>query len=214
MIENVQAHCYDEAVGLYRNTPTVAEYSQHTTLWAILSGAVSGEEAGALLDRTFNAQVPVSVCSFSMGHYMFRALECGNRYDQYAKRQLQGWETMLDLHCTTWCENPDSPRSECHGWSSAPIYEFSAMVLGVCPTEDGYKSVRIQPRVHAYDLTWAKGTIPTPHGIITVAWEKADGKLTLEVTLPAHSALACEVVLPDGTTCTQTQTKANYTCKL
>jgi hypothetical protein len=214
MIDNVQTHCYDEAVGLYRNTPTVAEYSQHTTLWAILSGAVSGEEAGALLDRTFNAQVPVSVCSFSMGHYMFRALECGNRYDQYAKRQLQGWETMLDLHCTTWCENPDSPRSECHGWSSAPIYEFSAMVLGVCPTEDGYKSVRIQPRVHAYDLTWAKGTIPTPHGIITVAWEKTDGKLTLEVTLPAHSALACEVVLPDGTICTQTQTKASYSCGL
>ena len=213
MIDNVQTHCYDEAVGLYRNTPTVAEYSQHTTLWAILSGAVSGEEAGALLDRTFNAQVPVSVCSFSMGHYMFRALECGNRYDQYAKRQLQGWETMLDLHCTTWCENPDSPRSECHGWSSAPIYEFSAMVLGVCPTEDGYKSVRIQPRVHAYDLTWAKGTIPTPHGVITVAWEKNNGKLTLEVTLPVHSTLACEVVLPDGTTCTQTQTKASYTCK-
>jgi alpha-L-rhamnosidase len=88
------------------------------------------------------------------------------------------------------------------------------MVLGVCPTEDGYKSVRIQPRVHAYDLTWAKGTIPTPHGIITVAWEKADGKLTLEVSLPAYSALACEVVLPDGSTHTQTEPTARYNCKL
>lgn len=214
MIDNVQKHCYDESVGLYRNTPTTKEYSQHTTLWAILSGAVSGKVAEELLDRTFDASVPVAVCSFSMGHYMFRALELGNRYEVYAKRQLQGWETMLDLHCTTWCENPDSPRSECHGWSSAPIYEFSAMVLGVCPTQDGFKSVRVKPCVSAYDLTWAKGTVPTPHGVISVAWEKTDGKLLLDVTLPEHSNIACEVVLPDGTVVSQTNTEMRYTCSL
>ena len=149
-----------------------------------------------------------------MNHYMFRALELANRYDAYAKRQLQGWETMLDWHCTTWCENPDSPRSECHGWSSAPIYEFSAMVLGVCPTADGYRSVRVKPCVNAYDLTWAKGTVPTPHGVIAIAWEKADGSLLLSVTMPDHASLDCEVILPDGTVHTQTQKQASYTCKL
>ncbi len=214
MLENVQKQCYDTEVGLYRNTPSTAEYSQHTTLWAILSGAVRGEEAGKLIDRTFDGHVPVAVCSFSMSHYMFRALELGNRYDAYAKRQLRGWETMLDRHCTTWCENPDAPRSECHGWSSAPIYEFSAMVLGVCPTADGYRSVRIKPYVDAYDLTWAKGTVPTPHGTISVAWEKTDGELLLEVALPAYTSLDCEVVLPDGTVHNQTATVSRYMCKL
>ena len=161
ILDNVRKHCYDEEIGLYRNTPSTKEYSQHTTLWAILSGAVTGDEAGALMDRTFDGHVPVSVCSFSMNHYMFRALELSGRYNEYASKQLAGWETMLDLHCTTWCENPDSPRSECHGWSSAPTYEFSAMVLGVYPTENGYKSVRIKPFVDCFDLDWAKGTVPT-----------------------------------------------------
>ena len=145
---------------------------------------------------------------------MFRALELAGRYDAYAKRQLQGWQTMLDWHCTTWCENPDSPRSECHGWSSAPIYEFSAMVLGVCPTADGYRALRVKPYVNAYDLTWAKGTAPTPHGVIAVAWEKTDGMLMLEVTLPEHTSLDCKVILPDGTAHTQTETRARYTCKI
>ena len=214
MIENVKAHCYDAEVGLYKNTPNTKEYSQHTTLWAILSGAETGKAAGELIDRTFAGNVPVGVCSFSMSHYMFRALEMAGRYEQYAGRQLQGWETMLDWHCTTWCENPDSPRSECHGWSSAPIYEFSSMVLGVYPTKDGYKSVRIKPCVDAFALSWAKGTVPTPYGIISVAWEKQDGTLTLDVTLPENCTAPCEVMLPEGTVCAQTTSEARYTCKL
>ena len=214
MLENVQKHCYDAELGLYRNTPTVKEYSQHTTLWAILSGAVSGEDAGALMDRTFDGRVPVAVCSFSMNYYMFRALELAGRYKEYAPKQLQGWETMLDWHCTTWCENPDSPRSECHGWSSAPTYEFSAMVLGVYPTSDGYESVRIKPVVDCYDLTWAKGTVPTPRGIIAVSWEKKDDVLTLNVALPEGTRMDCEVVLPDGTVTNQTAANKTYTCNL
>ena len=214
VIDNVKRHCYDEQVGLYRNTPGTCEYSQHTTLWAILSGAVSGDEAGELMDRTFDGHVPVAVCSFSMSYYMFRALELSGRYDQYAARQLQGWETMLDWHCTTWCENPDSPRSECHGWSSAPIYEFSSMVLGVYPTSDGYGSVRVKPHVHSFDLCWAKGTVPTPHGTIAVSWEKKDGELTLSVTLPKDADMPCEVILPDGHTVDQTTAHAQYTCRI
>ena len=214
VLESVKLHCYDAEAGLYRNTPGTREFSQHTTLWAILSGAVSGDEAGELMDRTFDGHVPVEVCTFSMNHYMFRALEMSGRYDRYAKRQLQGWETMLDLHCTTWCENPDSPRSECHGWSSAPIYEFSAMVLGVYPTADGFGAVRIKPHVHSFDLTWAKGTVPTPHGVISVAWEKKDGMLTLDVELPASAGLPCEVVLPDGRILAQTEQKKQYSCKI
>ncbi len=208
----VKTHCYDEEVGLYRDIPSTPAFSQHTTLWAILSGAVTGEEAGALVDRTFDGHVPVHTCTFSMSHYMFRALELAGRYTRdYATRQLSGWQTMLDWHCTTWCENPDSPRSECHGWSSAPIYEFSAMILGVTPTADGYDAVAIKPFVDAYDLTWAQGTVPTPHGIISVAWRKADGTLTLDVTVP--DGVAATVTLPDGTT-HPAAGSATFTCTL
>ena len=214
VLSAVQQHCYDEEIGLYRNTPTAKEYSQHTTLWAILSGAVTGEDAGALMDRTFDGHVPVGVCSFSMNHYMFRALELAGRYKEYAPKQLAGWETMLDWHCTTWCENPDSPRSECHGWSSAPTYEFSAMVLGVYPTDNGYRSVRIRPVVDCFDLTWAKGTVPTPHGVISVAWEIKDGVFDLDVTLPEGADMNCVVELPNRKCYELHETHARYVVNL
>ncbi len=213
MIQNVQNACYDEAVGLYRDTPLLQNYSQHTTLWAILSGAVSGDEAGALVDRTFDGHVPVNVCTFSMNHYMFRALELANRYE-YAPRQLAGWHRMLDWHCTSWCENPDSPRSECHGWSSAPIYEFSEMVLGVYPTSDGYRSVRIKPYIHGLGLTHAEGTVPTPVGSISVAWRIENGTFTLHVMLPEDVDMPATIILPDGSSAELHAGTATYSCSI
>lgn len=172
-------YCYDEEKGLFRNTPSRAEYAEHTTLWAILSGAFTGEAAHELMTRTLEADV--ARCTFSMNYFMFRALEKSGCYD-YADKVLDGWRKMLDMHCTTWCENPDSPRSECHGWSSAPAYEFSACILGVKPAEPGYKSVTVKP--YTKTLDFAKGEVPTPFGKITVEWHKENGEVKLDVRLP------------------------------
>ena len=174
---------------------------------------MTGEEAGRLVDRTYDGHVPVAPCSFSMNYYLFRALEMANRYN-YAPQALAGWETMLDLHCTTWCENPNSSRSECHAWSSAPAYEFSAMVLGVFPEGDGYSKVRIKPYINDLNLTWAKGTVPTPAGVISVSWVKDDGKWTIDISLPEGADMDVTVELPDGQSVKMDGDKATYTCRI
>ena len=172
-------YCYDEEARLFRNTPSRRDFSEHTTLWAILSGAVKGDAAHELMERTLDADV--SRCTFSMNHYMLRALELSGCYD-CADKVLDGWRKMLDMHCTTWCENPDSPRSECHGWSSAPAYEISALILGVKPAALGYKEVKIEP--YTKTLDFAEGEVPTPYGKICVKWRKENGKVILETKIP------------------------------
>ena len=213
MIASVNKHCYDSEAGLYLNTPTGNTYSQHTTVWAVLSGAVTGDDAGRLVDATFHSDKKVAKCTFSMNHYLFRALELADRYC-YAPKLFEGWQRMLDLHCTTWCENPDEPRSECHAWSSAPTYELSAMVLGVYPTSDGYDTLRIRPYIHDLGLTYAKGTVPTRHGTVSVDWQIADGEFTLHVTLPKGALLDATVCLPDGTQTKMTKAEDSFKCKL
>jgi hypothetical protein len=212
MVEAVNAHCFDSEAGLYLNSPTGTTYSQHTTVWAVLSGAVMGEGAGRLIDTTFNSDKKVSRCSFSMNYYLFRALETADRYN-YAPTVFAGWERMLDLHCTTWCENPDTPRSECHAWSSAPTYELSAMALGIYPTSDGYKTVRIKPAVKDFDTDWARGSVNTPYGNLLVDWSVTDGVFTLEVDLPSDEMHA-EIILPDGKTFETVSKKAKFQCKI
>ncbi|UZJ65070.1 hypothetical protein OKW96_01940 [Sphingobacterium sp. KU25419] len=38
--------------------------------------------------------------------------------------QLEPWKDMLALGLSTFSENPDPTRSDCHAWSSSPNYDF------------------------------------------------------------------------------------------
>ncbi|KPV54222.1 hypothetical protein SE17_05105 [Kouleothrix aurantiaca] len=53
-----------------------------------------------------------------------------------------------------------------HGWSCTPTRDMIFYTLGVTPAEPGYARARIAPRLG--QLSWAKGRVPTPHGLITV----------------------------------------------
>ena len=53
-----------------------------------------------------------------------------------------------------------------HGWSCTPTKDMIFYTLGVTPAEPGYSVARIAPRLGR--LTWAKGKVPTPHGLIAV----------------------------------------------
>ena len=60
-----------------------------------------------------------------------------------------------------------------HGWSSAPAAWLAENVLGIVPTSPGYRTVDIHPALLGLD--WARGAIPTPHGLIQVSIDKQKG---------------------------------------
>ncbi|GAA4319992.1 alpha-L-rhamnosidase C-terminal domain-containing protein [Compostibacter hankyongensis] len=74
-------------------------------------------------------------------------------------------------------------HSLCHGWSSGPTSWLTEHVLGVKVVEPGCKAVRITPQLG--DLEWAKGTFPTPYGLIRISCRKLPGgKTDTKITAP------------------------------
>jgi alpha-L-rhamnosidase len=67
-----------------------------------------------------------------------------------------------------------------HGWSSGPTAWLAENVLGIREPHDGYKTVVIAPQLGGLD--WARGTVPTPHGIISISIDKEKG---VALDLPA-----------------------------
>ena len=111
----------------------------------------------------------------------------------HAEQVLAGirwhWGRMLDHGATTAWEmfegghRPGLPtRSWCHGWSAGPAWLLPAYILGVRPAAPGWKKALIDPVPG--DLEWAEGRVPTPHGVIEVAWEKTSAGLKLNAKLP------------------------------
>lgn len=53
-----------------------------------------------------------------------------------------------------------------HGWSSGPTAWLSENVLGITPSSPGYDTVDIHPNL--LGLNFARGSVPTPHGIVSI----------------------------------------------
>ena len=149
------------------------------------------------------------------GYYMLKAMAKAGNYQGAVDIIREYWGGMLDLGATTfwedfnldWIENssrideivPEGKNdihgdfgdycykgyrhSLCHGWASGPTSWLSEYVLGIKVLEPGCKVVKIEP--HLCDLDWAKGTFPTPYGIISVKHTKAnDGTVKTEISAP------------------------------
>lgn len=122
ILQLVERFCYVPEKGLYKEGPKTEEYTQHTQIYAVLTGLADGDKAKAMMEKVLTDQTLIQ-CSFMQKFYLFRALEKVGMYDR-TEKLWQAWQDFIDLHCTTFPETPFAPRSDCHAWSALPLYEF------------------------------------------------------------------------------------------
>ncbi|MDE3214180.1 MAG: alpha-L-rhamnosidase, partial [Bacteroidota bacterium] len=163
------------AVGTYRqcfsgkrmemaNTPAKTRYSQHASIWAVLADAIPPKDQGRVMNRVLK-DTALSQATFYFRFYLTRAMVKAGLGDQYPF-QLEPWIQMLDMGLTTFAEKPEPTRSDCHGWSASPEYDFLATICGITPLTPGFTSVQIAP--HMGYLSHVTASMPVPSGIIQV----------------------------------------------
>jgi hypothetical protein len=172
--------CWDESRQLFADTPERKTFSQHANVLAVLSGCVARDEARALVTR-INTEKGLIQCTQYFRFYLLRAMKAAGLGDEYVS-MLQPWHEMLAKRLTTFAERPDPTRSDCHGWSASPNYEFLATVCGIEPATPGFRTVRIEP--HLGYLKRVEGTVPHPAGDIRVALRRVGNGVEGEITLP------------------------------
>jgi hypothetical protein len=167
-------HCFDGR--FFTDSPVThlseSAYSQHCQVLAVLCGAsTEGVEQRRLLEATLVDSRATSKtesglaphfaqCSFVLQHYVFRALAQTGLYDKYYHQMWDPWRRMVSLNVTTWVEDEVDGRSDCHAWSSVPIYEYTSEVAGLKQRLPGWAAISFAPRVRlygTYDCTVAIG---------------------------------------------------------
>ena len=193
IIHAVKTHCISATrPGLFTDGPGVEEFSQHAQAWAVLCGAVHGDEARRIMGISISdpAFVP---CSFAMSFYLFRALSLAGLYDR-VDALFEPWRKMARDNVTTWMEDLVSQRSDAHAWGSVPIYEYAVEALGVLPIAPGFRALRIRPAIG--QRSEASGRVITPEGPVDVNWRINGGKFRLRASWP--EALRAVIELPSG----------------
>ena len=177
----VKKLCWDEERRLFADTPEKKIFSQHANILAVLAGAIEGEDARELIQRVAH-DASLIQCSTYFRFYLGRAMKQVGLGDDYLA-MLGPWRDMLAKGLTTFAEQPDPTRSDCHAWSASPVYELLATVCGIEPGSPGFTTVRIEPHLGA--LQHAEGKVMHPRGEISVALVREKAGLRATVTLPA-----------------------------
>jgi alpha-L-rhamnosidase len=172
--------CWDPARKLVADTPARKIFSQHANILAVLEDAIPAPEQRAVI-KTVLADSSLTQATYYFRFYLFRAMKKAGLGDEYVA-QLGPWRKMLALGLTTWAENPEPTRSDCHAWSAHPNFDLLATVAGIEPAAPGFREVAIQP--HLGPLKQLKATLPHPAGDIIVSYQRQAQGLAADVTLP------------------------------
>ncbi len=179
--KSVMNNCYDKISGLIAETPKKKIFSQHTSIWAVLTDTYEKDYQQIVMEKILNdsSLIPTTIY---FKFYLFRSLQkvgMGNKYLEL----LKPWKNMIEQGMTTFGETDINPRSECHAWSASPSFDFLHTVAGIQPAEYGFNSVVIEPNL-GY-LNSLEVQMPHPYGMIKMTIKKVnENSIVGNITLP------------------------------
>ncbi|MBE7058428.1 MAG: alpha-L-rhamnosidase [Ruminococcaceae bacterium] len=208
--------CEEAVKKLAKHIPDTHGNKQAAALLA-LAGI---EDAKKLSDEVLKVGGAKGFSTF-LGYYMLCAMGKAGDVDDALDIIKEYWGAMLSRGATTFWEDfnmdwlegssridelvPEGVKdihgdygaycykgfrhSLCHGWASGPAAFMSEYVLGIKPVAAGCEKIEFKPNLGK--LSWAKGTYPTPKGIIKVELSRnADGSVATKIDLPEGVSIA------------------------
>lgn len=203
--ESENRHYLDASTGTYGPR-------WQTNAMAVLSGMATPQQYSALwknvLSKVNQDSYTAPIISPYYNYYVVTAMaEMGHR-PEALNWIRKYWGGMLAEGATSFWEAYDLrwPKdnshlnlqadgttgffvSLAHGWSSGSAAWLMEQVLGIQPTEAGFRKVTIRPDL--LDLEWAKGAEPTPRGLLSVSMKKGQPLL-----LDLPSGVEAQVLVP------------------
>lgn len=123
----------------------------------------------------------------------------------FLKEDYPSWLYAVKKGATTIWERwnsimPDG-SFDVSGMNSLNHYAYGSIgdwmyekLAGINPAKPGYQEIRIQPRF-IRGITSVDASLDSPYGVIRSAWSCRDGKITVDVTIPANTR--AEIYLPE-----------------
>ncbi|MFZ6030278.1 MAG: alpha-L-rhamnosidase [Chloroflexota bacterium] len=174
---------WDEERGLLADDLAHRYFSEHTQCLALLSDQLTRPRQARLAEGLLGDPHLARTTVYA-SHYLFETYRKLHRVDALFER-LPLWFDLVANGFKTGVEKPEPSRSDCHGWSSHPLYHYFATILGIRPGNLGFCSVEIIPQLGP--LTHACGRLVHPNG----------GEIVLEVQRTGNE-LHGKIRLPGG----------------
>jgi hypothetical protein len=122
-------------------------------------------------------------------HFVFDSMSHADLFTKYGVQKMHEYKVIPETQ--TVREMGPEKGDYSHGWIASPTYQMSSKILAVSPAAPGFDKILIRPELCG--LKWAKGAVPTPHGLVDVSWRWDGTALRMNVTLPIGTDTFVEV---------------------
>ena len=182
--------CWDERAGLLADTPAKKSYSQQANALAVWIDVIPGPRQRDVMTKVLAAgeggaavggETTMSLASYYFRFYVAKAMAHAGLGGEYVP-QLAPWRRMLAMGLSTWAENPEPTRSDSHAWSAHPTFDLMTIVAGIAPGAPGFSKVDLEPHLGA--LKHVAASMPTPHGLVSVQYDRNGEAWAVMVELP------------------------------
>jgi hypothetical protein len=219
----INAHLWDPSVGAYLDSATgPVRHAQDGNSIAVVAGVATGQRATQALNylaahteqpygNSFmdndtlvsdGTQRVYAFTSYPELEARFQAGQADSALNEIDR--LYGWMAAHDPGKTDWegigaggSLYEGAYTSTAHGWSTGVVPALTNDLLGVQPTGVGFATWNLQP--NPGNVRWAQGTVPTPHGAISVSWSQDPGG-SLRITVDVPRGTTATLRLPQGMT--------------
>lgn len=151
-----------------------------------------------------------------IAHELSRAGYTDVAYDLLLQESYPSWLYPVKMGATTIWERWDGQKTDSTfqdaGMNSFNHYAYGAIgdwmyriSAGIETQEPGYRKLLLQPHP-TQKLSYAKASFESPYGKITSGWERRDGKIIVNVSIPANTEASIVLPVKDPSAVTQNGT--------
>jgi hypothetical protein len=195
-------HYLDKSTGIYS---TKSQTSETLPLYVGLVPKDNRDSTLAALVQSVHAADDHLRTGFVGLYPMMQVLSQSGHLDLAYKiadqNDAPGWWSMIKDGGTTMTEYWDPNRGSRNllnlaGPLGAWFYDDVAGIR-IDPSHPGYEHILLAPQP-IKDLTFAEASIATPHGEVKSSWRLANGKLTVNIRIPANTTATLTLPMPAG----------------
>lgn len=153
-------------------------YSVHSNTLAVLYNLSDSEQSQEILHKVMNDKTLIQANPYFY-HFILDAIYESGLFAEYGIDTLRKWTDLVnecDKGLKEVWDGFDCDYS--HAWGGTPAYQLPARLLGFEILEPGMRKISLKP--NTYGLDYAKISVPTPYGKLSVNIKK-DGTYTLSV---------------------------------
>lgn len=156
----IREHLYVPEKHLFRESLLGRHFTEHAQCLAVLAEILPPEETARLATAMLK-EPGIDRTTIYFSHYLFEAFAKLERLNEVYDR-FGLWFTLRDNGLKTTIESPEPTRSDCHAWGAHPLYHALASIVGLRPTEFGFRGLEIRPQLCG--LREIAAAVPCPQG--------------------------------------------------